>query len=455
MSLLIAIVILLSILWGEVHTSSESSNTLATAFMTALLTGVAPGFAAIQMCIGRSRHRNERSSDWFPRFRTMVVAHSIVWTVASISIAVWIQWLDVVHATAWSETIPLADELLLIAPALIGLIGSWAIFIFAAPDGTLKKSKTRTSIFRLWLRMQVVMVTAPILFAFLVTDCFALVVRSELSPTGQTLLWGVAGIIITASTLFYPQLMLLVWSTKRMEDPELKSRMDNLFLRSGLRPRKVHIWQTNDSIVNAAAVGIVPGTEVVLVSDLLLKKFSPQEVDAIVLHEIGHIRHRHCIRRIAMVLIPLFLLAIDHASGIGLHAGIASSDLLARSVGALTPFLPAVGFMVYSLVISRTIFRSMEFEADQFAIESLHKIKKHSSSEQYVTAADAVLTALEKMAVIYPRLVDRRSGLHPSIRQRLAFAIEAQSRFAEQIQSDNSRPVPPPKSISLDPITAK
>ena len=61
----------------------------------------------------------------------------------------------------------------------------------------------------------------------------------------------------------------------------------------------------------------------------------------------------------------------------------------------------------------------MEFEADRFAAR---------------TTGDthALESALEKMAIVYPQNIDRRSGLHPSIRQRLANAIELSSSFAEE-----------------------
>jgi Zn-dependent protease with chaperone function len=375
----------------------------------------------------------------------MAIAHTIVWSIVSISISVWIRWSDAVQLIPMAETIPLADDLLLVAPALIGLIGSWAIFLFAAPQGTLAKNKSRFSIFTLWLRMQVVMIAAPILFAFFATDCLNLALAVQLSPTEQVLLLSIAGLAIAASILVYPQLMLLVWSTKRIEDTSQKDRIENLFQLSGIRPRKVRVWKTGDSIVNAAAVGIVPGTEIVIISDLLLNKFDNDEVDAILLHEIGHIRHLHTIRRIAMVLVPLVILAIDQSLGFGLHSMIGQSVLLSSVFGSAAQFLPAFGFLVYLLIVSKTVFRSMEFEADQFAINTLSK----------TGANDSVESALHKMAVNYPSQANRRRGLHPSIRQRLASAIQFRAEIVEKSDQDQTPTVPSPKGISLDPIAVK
>jgi len=421
MSLLIAIILLLSLCWGEFYAATEIESWQPVAIKVTFLAMLAPIFAAIQIFISRRRHSNATASQWFPRFRMITGAHTIVWAVTSIAIVIASQWPGAVKLISIPKSIPLGDDLLLVTPALFSLITSWAIFIYGAPEGSLGKTKSRTSIFVLWVRMQVIMVTAPILFAFFVTDCVSLAATVELSPSMQIAFWIVCGLALIASMLFYPQIMLLVWSTKRIEDKPFEDRCDRLFQLAGIRPRKVRVWKTGNSIVNAAAVGIVPGTEVIIVSDMLLDKFSEQEVDAILLHEIGHIRHRHCIKRIAMVLIPLTLLAIDQATGAGLHKLIADNALLNSTFGSLTQFLPAVAFLVYLLVASKTVFRSMEFEADRFAVETLSGTNDGA----------AVELALEKMAAIYPRQIDRRSGLHPSIRQRLAFAMDCQAQLSE------------------------
>lgn len=453
MSLLIAIVLLISLFWQDLYAPAPPENLSAILGNTILFALLAPAFAAMQVCITRWRHANENRSQWYSRFRIMAIANTIVWAAASIAIVTLLQWSAFVQSVPVSTSVPLADDMLTVAPALLSLIGAWAIFIFGAPTGSLAKNKSRTSVFVLWLRMQVIMVTAPILFAFFITDCVRLAGAVELSPSMQVAFLSMCGVVLVASILFYPQMMLFVWSTRRIEDKTFELRCKKLFELAGIRPRKVRVWKTGNSIVNAAAVGIVPGTEVIIVSDMLLEKFDEQEVDAILLHEIGHIRHRHCIKRIAMVLVPLTLLAIDQATGCGLHQFIGESKLLnGVEFASLPQFLPAVAFLIYLLVVSKTVFRSMEFEADRFAIESQSKIGSSGGSD--VNDRCAVELALEKMAAIYPRQIDRRSGLHPSIRQRLAFAVEVHAEILGEKKPVDTC-VPTPKSISLDPIAAK
>jgi len=444
MNLLFAIVILFSLIWGQICIPAEPKSLSAVIGKAALLGTIAPAFAAFQVWLFRWRHATKPAKFRSKLFRAMAITHCIVWTVLSIAIIAWVRWVDV--ALLIPQSIPLVDELILVAPALISLIGSWAIFIFGLPGNTITSSKSRTSLFGVWLRLQVLMVVAPVLFAFFVSDCVILAASVSFSPAAQTAFWIVAGLLILGAVLLYPGLMLLIWSTRKIEDPAQVSRFKKLFQNAGLRPRSVRVWQTNETIVNAAAIGIVPGTEVIVVSDLLLKTFDQQEVDAILLHEMGHVRHLHCVKRIAMVIVPLACLAADQTLGLGLHSSISQSEFLVSLFGSLTQYLPAVVFLIYLWLITKTVFRSMEYEADRFATKTLFQMGE----------SHAVPLALEKMAVIYPRLADKRSGLHPSVRQRLAHVLEVESQLAGEAKQDTLiDPTDAPKGISLDPIAAK
>src|SRR5262249_17869653 len=46
-------------------------------------------------------------------------------------------------------------------------------------------------------------------------------------------------------------------------------------------------------MINAAVMGIFPGTRFVLLSDALLAGMSDREIEAVFGHEAGHVRHRH------------------------------------------------------------------------------------------------------------------------------------------------------------------
>ena len=190
---------------------------------------------------------------------------------------------------------------------------------------------------------------------------------------------------------------------------------------------------------------MVPGTEVILVSDMLLKKFDRNEVDAVVLHELGHVWHRHSLKRAAWILLPLIALGVDESCGLGLHRSLLHMGQIWGHESIATS-LPAIAYLAYLLIIIRTVFRNMEFEADRFAIERMAEFSR----------CPAIELALEKMAVIYPRTIDRQSGLHPSLRQRLAHADQVNAELSPS-SSRLRTPTNPPalNRVSLDPIAAK
>ena len=413
MHFLIAIVLLLSLCWDRVFPASNSGNgllTVAAVFLSAMLV---PMFAWAQTWILKRRYLSGKKAGFKAKVHRMAAAHSFVWAVTSIAVIVWLRWPDVVQQIPYAKQIPLVDELLLVAPAMVSLIASWAIFIFGLPKSSLAKQSTHADLFLFWMRMQMTFVTAPILLAFFVADCVLLTDVVSLATDWQPAIWMAVGIVAVVAALFYPKLMLLFWPTKKVQDADLLARVAKLCRWSGMKTRQLLIWRTGNSIVNAAAVGTFPGTEVILVSDMLLEKFDADEVDAVVLHELGHVKHHHSIKRTAWIMLPLLMLGLDESLGLGLHR--AASDW-----GPLLQHSPAICYLAYLLIVLRTVFRSMEFQADRFAIETL---AKHSSSR-------SVELTLEKMAVIYPKTRNRQTGLHPSIRQRLSYASKVRWEIA-------------------------
>jgi len=76
----------------------------------------------------------------------------------------------------------------------------------------------------------------------------------------------------------------------RSEDPQLYEMVERLSLRSGLATPKV--MKANIPVPNAFAYGSPIAGSRVAVTTELLKTLEPEEVEAVVGHEIGHLKHR-------------------------------------------------------------------------------------------------------------------------------------------------------------------
>jgi STE24 endopeptidase len=99
-----------------------------------------------------------------------------------------------------------------------------------------------------------------------------------------------------APVVFLP----LFYKIERLDDPVLTERMDRLAAGTGLTIEGVYRMGLSVDTVKANAMLAGLGrTRRVLMGDTLLEKFSPDEIEVIFAHEIGHHVHRHIPKMIA------------------------------------------------------------------------------------------------------------------------------------------------------------
>lgn len=190
-----------------------------------------------------------------------------------------------------------------------------------------------------------------------------------------------------AATLAY--FVIGPWLVDRLHDttelpPEVADRCQRLAAAADV---DVRFRLVNDDGPNALASGIVPGPRTVFVSDSLLTRLESTEFEAVVVHELGHVRRRHLERR-----------ALWHAATL--------AAMLLTFVHSFL-FAPVVFFLLYA--DSRREL-AHEYEADAFAAST--------------TSASAMRDALERIAALghVPRNSSRTFDLlfnHHSIDRRV------------------------------------
>ncbi len=126
---------------------------------------------------------------------------------------------------------------------------------------------------------------------------------------------------------------------------------------------------------NAYFAGFGPAKRVVFF-DTLLARLSPEEIEAVLAHELGHFRLRHIVKRIAwsaaLSLVLLGLLAwLIKADWFYAGLGIPASEIavaMSRPGVALALFMLALPVFTFALAPVATAYsRRHEFEADAFA----------------------------------------------------------------------------------------
>ena len=155
-----------------------------------------------------------------------------------------------------------------------------------------------------------------------------------------------------------------------LQDGELKQRIDALLARCGFRSSGVFVidGSKRSSHGNAYFTGFGAAKRIVFY-DTLIRQLDPDEIEAVLAHELGHFRLRHVAKRITVTLgLALVLLWI--------LGGLATLPAFYAGLGVPTPS-PATALLLFMLVVPVLTFpftplaswssRQHEFEADAFA----------------------------------------------------------------------------------------
>ena len=200
-----------------------------------------------------------------------------------------------------------------------------------------------------------------------------------------------------------------------LEDASLKARIETLLTRCGFTASGLFVMDGSKRSAhgNAYFTGFGRAKRIVFF-DTLLEKLAPQEIEAVLAHELGHFKRRHVIKRIALSgalsLAFLWLLGqlIDQPwffAGLNVGAGGTAMGLLLFSM-----VLPVFLFPLAPL--TSAFSRKHEYEADAYAAKQ--------------TAAADLITALVKLyrdnaATLTPDpLHSLFHDSHPPASQRIA-----------------------------------
>jgi STE24 endopeptidase len=174
-----------------------------------------------------------------------------------------------------------------------------------------------------------------------------------------------------------------------MEDNTARERIESLLARCGFRSAGLFVMDGSkrSGHGNAYFTGFGKAKRVVFF-DTLLARLAPDEVEAVLAHELGHFRLRHVRKRVVWsALVSLALLALlawlVHSpwfyQGLGIPpAGVAVA--MARPGVALSLFMLALPVFTFMLApLASAYSRRHEFEADAFAAQ-------HASAPALVAA---------------------------------------------------------------------
>jgi STE24 endopeptidase len=143
-------------------------------------------------------------------------------------------------------------------------------------------------------RHQVLFILVPMLLVLIARDLIdwrkeELIARFNNDDIPDLLL-GVAAVGVA---VFTPAILRHVWDTRPLPQGTLRSQLDRMCQRLGMRCREILVWRTGGMIVNAMVMGVLPRWRYVLITDGLLERMEDVKIEAVFGHESGHVKRRH------------------------------------------------------------------------------------------------------------------------------------------------------------------
>ena len=171
-----------------------------------------------------------------------------------------------------------------------------------------------------------------------------------------------------------------------LQDESLRSRIEGLMQRVGFASKGLFVMDGSRRSAHGNAYFSGFGTaKRIVFFDTLLSRLAPNEIEAVLAHELGHFKLNHVIQRIAvMFAISLGLLAVLGflKNQVWFYQGLGVEPMMAASNDAMALILFMFALPVFTFLFSPVLSitsRKNEFEADAFAA-------KHSNSQDLISA---------------------------------------------------------------------
>lgn len=383
-----------------------------------------------------AQHVHHRATFWL-RVATVVGFATMVFLTC------WPAWF-----TFNMPALQIVGDLIVLSPFVAGVVVVWlaaypleralrAEAISFAAGGDSEQARP----WRLWsyldfnLRHNLLIIAAPmmlILFAANMTRGY-----KQTLQTWSGWVWTpdvLLGVVAFGVFFVAPMMLIRIWRTVSLEAGPLRSRLEAICGRIGLRYRDILVWHSDGMLINAAVMGLIAPVRFVLLSDGLLATMDARQIEAVFGHEAGHVRHRHIQHFLVFAFVGWLLVT-------GVMEAVARTAMEPESASAfLTLTIQGIGVaasIMFWGVGFGWLSRRFERQADLFGARcvtpseaectlpcSVHpdgRTMLTGSGRVCATGAAIFASALDRVAVLNGIPHEERSWRHSSIGSRIRF----------------------------------
>jgi STE24 endopeptidase len=161
-----------------------------------------------------------------------------------------------------------------------------------------------------------------------------------------------------------------------LDDPEISERIGALARRCGFTLSGLYVMDGSKRSAhgNAYFTGFGKSRRIVFF-DTLLARLAPEEIEAVLAHELGHFKHRHILKRMVLsfALALVFFLVLQWLAGkVWFYTGLGVLPQMGRANDALALilfFLATPVFTFWAGPLASRLSRRDEFQADRYAVQ--------------------------------------------------------------------------------------
>lgn len=342
----------------------------------------------------------------------------------------------------------LLDEFLIMLPTLLVAALAWSAYypvdrrlreavIFREADAgqPIYPLLSRSAYVFMQLRHQFGLLLLPLLAVFAWSEAVTLMGPNFDGPLSDEAVMVLSPLGVFAVFIGAPLVIRYIWHTRALPEGEVRDRMMSLCVQHRVRVRELLLWQTSGRMVNAAVTGLISQVRYILLSDGLLDRLEPREIEAVMAHELAHVKCKHLIWMGLSLIVSL----VVFEALFNQLVGVANTLYAASTFDMWGPTGP-MGFDLYnpdhrmlaatlpSFVVTIFIFgwvsRRIERQADVFAARHLatNSDEKQYNAQAHQVFDDAAVQtmvhALQRVSELNHAPTHRKSWRHGSIAWR-------------------------------------
>jgi Zn-dependent protease with chaperone function len=234
------------------------------------------------------------------------------------------------------------------------------------------------------------------------------------TPEGEVVYFMVFLVMVA---IIGPLMVQKFWGCEPLEQGVHRTRIENICRSANLGYRNILHWPIFEGrVITAGVMGLIKRFRYILVTRALLNLLDPHEVDAVIAHEIGHVKKRHLLFYlfffVGYMIISFSLLDLIVYAMIYFDPLVKAFNRMGFNPVTVTSFIFSLVIITTFLIYFRYIFgffmRNFERQADAYVYTMFN------------TAASLIST-LKKISITGRQSPDKPNWHHFSITERIEY----------------------------------